>query len=1302
MPSRDNRSNCRKPIHILWPLLFAVIAISLGADRTAKADPERLSIAYCIDCVPFQFQDETGEPAGLIIDYWRLWSEKTGIALDFTAAPWDETLQMVGDGALDAHAGLFFSEERDRILDYGTALRKTDTHVFFHRSIPATTDLAELAAYRIGVIAQDTVESFLKERVPGGVIRGYADYATLFAALEAGELKVFAADTPTGLYHLKQADLLSEFTFVADGPLYRSDWFTAAQDGDSATVETVNRGMALISEAEQRDIARRWIGDTRDAAEDDSLIIAIDRGYAPFTFMNAQGRPAGLFVDLWQAWADKTGRNIRFRPSSWAETLEGLKAGEVDIHSGLSYSDRRAEWIAFSQQTYRTVSRIYHRSGEALPADIGAFGDRRLGTWAGSYQEAEVVRLYPQARLRSFPTTTALIDALVNGEIDAALQEERVMDNLLREMGLQGDIVSRPERLFVSTIHAGVLRDNASLVAEIDNGLALLSGDELAALEARWVTDPEARFHGLGMADSDVGLSPAERVWLNDHPILRLGADPSWIPYEYLDDQGVHHGLSAEIVSRIEKILGITFQPPPSLPWAETVARLRNGELDMVAAVAPTEERQDYLAFSEPYMSWPNVIATRADASPVNAIDDLAGKRVGVVDGYAIHEILAELHPELELLAQGNVGEGLRALAGGQLDAFIDSPVTIAHAIEQLQIADLAVVAETPYMLELALGVRKDWPELAAALDKALRQITVAERLALAEAAGLPTAVAVTKLAEKPADVLTLQETLILAGVVLSAVGLIVALVWTIRTQRRPFLRSLRGKSIVFIGGVFILIGGATIWAFLFVGDKISAQLGAYVAERHVLWQKEKVLGAVQRELALARQMASSEILFAWSEDETDTALAAQARRELQEYHDNFASSTYFVGLRQSGHFFYADADVSEVALDVVDTLSRDDIDDVWFFVTLEDTAPYNLNIDHNTDLGVTNLWVNYAMRRGGASYGVVGTGVPLTDFIKEFVRLDAKGISTMMIDKSGAIQAHVDQSKITQNVLAQATGEASGIWGLLASEEDRESLRRNMARLQNGTSDAETFFLTIDGTRNLLAMAYLEPLGWYTLAAFEPGSIIGLEETGTLAVVLGIALLITLVVFVIGQNVLIVRPLARLNEGANRMSGGDYDLDLVADQQDEVGDLTQTFNEMAAIIADYTGTLEARVEARTHELNGAYEVISSSIQYASRIQRSILPDEQLFQELFSDYFVHWEPRDVVGGDFYWCKRWGRGMLLVLGDCTGHGVPGAFMTMIANGALDMALLETPPGDTAILLLSWSQEIGQGAKVYSTG
>jgi len=97
-------------------------------------------------------------------------------------------------------------------------------------------------------------------------------------------------------------------------------------------------------------------------------------------------------------------------------------------------------------------------------------------------------------------------------------------------------------------------------------------------------------------------------------------------------------------------------------------------------------------------------------------------------------------------------------------------------------------------------------------------------------------------------------------------------------------------------------------------------------------------------------------------------------------------------------------------------------------------------------------------------------------------------------------------------------------------------------------------------------------------------------------------------------------------------------------------------------------------------KLHDAFDIISSSISYASRIQRSVLPNKSVLESFFEDYFILWKPRDVVGGDIYWTRKWGDGVLFILGDCTGHGVPGAFMTLISIGAMDRALSEIPVGD----------------------
>jgi len=94
--------------------------------------------------------------------------------------------------------------------------------------------------------------------------------------------------------------------------------------------------------------------------------------------------------------------------------------------------------------------------------------------------------------------------------------------------------------------------------------------------------------------------------------------------------------------------------------------------------------------------------------------------------------------------------------------------------------------------------------------------------------------------------------------------------------------------------------------------------------------------------------------------------------------------------------------------------------------------------------------------------------------------------------------------------------------------------------------------------------------------------------------------------------------------------------------------------------------------EKRNEELQEINRRIMDSINYASLIQRSILPKEDTLKQYLRDYFIIWKPRDVVGGDYYWFYPLPgqKKSLLAVIDCTGHGVPGAFMTLMTNSILN--------------------------------
>jgi len=109
---------------------------------------------------------------------------------------------------------------------------------------------------------------------------------------------------------------------------------------------------------------------------------------------------------------------------------------------------------------------------------------------------------------------------------------------------------------------------------------------------------------------------------------------------------------------------------------------------------------------------------------------------------------------------------------------------------------------------------------------------------------------------------------------------------------------------------------------------------------------------------------------------------------------------------------------------------------------------------------------------------------------------------------------------------------------------------------------------------------------------------------------------------------------------------------------------------------------------------------MTASIMYASRLQKGILPPIENLKKYFSDSFILFQPRDIVSGDFYWFAEEDDTCMLVAADCTGHGVPGALMSMIAHSSLNKAFLEKQAYSPEILLQITSDEIIKSLDQYT--
>ena len=119
---------------------------------------------------------------------------------------------------------------------------------------------------------------------------------------------------------------------------------------------------------------------------------------------------------------------------------------------------------------------------------------------------------------------------------------------------------------------------------------------------------------------------------------------------------------------------------------------------------------------------------------------------------------------------------------------------------------------------------------------------------------------------------------------------------------------------------------------------------------------------------------------------------------------------------------------------------------------------------------------------------------------------------------------------------------------------------------------------------------------------------------------------------------------------------------------------------------------LESEIEKATDEIQTAYvtlekqhKEIKDSIKYAKRIQNAILPNVEIMKSTFKDCYVLYMPKDIVAGDFFWMEKVGESIYFAAADCTGHGVPGAMISVICSNALSKALLEDGLRNTGKIL-----------------
>jgi len=520
----------------------------------------------------------------------------------------------------------------------------------------------------------------------------------------------------------------------------------------------------------------------------------------------------------------------------------------------------------------------------------------------------------------------------------------------------------------------------------------------------------------------------------------------------------------------------------------------------------------------------------------------------------------------------------------------------------------------------------------------------------------------------------------------------------------RLFNLSLRTKSIMALILSFVLALGPAVLIGSQVLEKARAHFGMAYAKNFTLLSAQKIESPVTRELALAKRFADSVVMEKWLEEGNPTVGDKLFFQEAEGFRRDFRDNNYFV-INRKTLAYYLNSPDRPYSQKPRYYLNHDNPDDAWFFSTMENPEHFNINMNYDAHLDETNVWFNVIVKNQGKRIGLAGTGLNLGDFLQKFISTQEPGVTPMIVDSEGLIQAHPNR-----NLISFGSGSGTGkdrhfLRERLLDPGDVDKLEKAMQKVRKDPGSVEILWAGLSGREQLLAMSWIPELKWYVVSAVDMKAARVMDHAWITAAAGGMSLIFGILLFVFGYavNRLVLRPLNRLTQSATALAGGDYDVSLPPAGKDEIGDLSRAFSAMVDQVKAYTRNLEKKVWERTNELENQSTLLKEardeaeeasrekteildnvmeSIHYARTIQQAILTGEAHLKHIIPESFILWTPKDVISGDMVWSRTYADGFALAVMDCTGHGVPGGVMTMAAVSSIDRAtsdIGEKPPG-----------------------
>ncbi|MGX9460313.1 diguanylate cyclase domain-containing protein [Shewanella sp. A14] len=684
---------------------FSLTATALYPDVTDISDPQPpIIVVMGEDTYPFEYLNEKGIPAGIMVDLWREWSIVTGTKVQFVSRHWQQSLDQLEQHKSDAHIGMSQNKLRLAKFDFAKPITSLNTYLYVHKSLGNKKQVSDLVPYQIGVVMGSSHEQTLLAIEPKLSFKHYQNREQLLQAAVKGELFVFAGIEGYQRNLALEQDIAANFYSSSRILIKKIHLSPAVVKGNQKLIDKINHGFELIPTQVIQKIERRWLGYHRQTS---GVIIAMQSGVEPYADIGVDGLPHGMLVDLWKLWSEKIGINIDFVVGDTNSTIEDVKRGVADVHIGYPESQEMRTGLQQAWHIISVKSRFFS-SDQTLNniEDISM----RIGVFPTAPYISDIKKVFPKAQLRFYDSLDDMVKAARNKDITGFVSSAAMTSHYLLANKLWAEFRQYAEIEFSTDMYALTRVDDSGLADRIQAGFNLISVEEQIQIERKWLINPDDRY--FAGSTNKIKLTTQQKQYISSLGAIKMGYLKNWAPMEFQGKNGEFLGVNADVRNLLVKQLNLTIIPVAYDDFGKMLGDLMKGEIHLVASMAKTAERTNSLEFSLAY--WPSswAMVTSLTQPPIFNISQVAGKRLAVVEGYHIVDQLRQQYPGINLVVVADTKQGMETVINGAADMFVEQVSTLATTLKggqypSLKMSLLAELTEQHSHIGLFPGVKK-------------------------------------------------------------------------------------------------------------------------------------------------------------------------------------------------------------------------------------------------------------------------------------------------------------------------------------------------------------------------------------------------------------------------------------------------------------------------------------------------------------------------------------------------------------------------------------------------------------------